>query len=294
MKKELTAKESSSIFVIGFFVCQVLVLIANLIGIIIGTSLGYDTTSIELFFNTAVGYLICAIALDLGMVLCFIYSKKRYEFKPIAKPTFKKVVIYILIGIASFLALYPIITCVDSLISSWGITYQEPPYAYTTVNYLISILSLVIFPAVCEELLFRGIIYSGFSRYGKWIAITLSSVMFAIFHMSIYQTIYPILFGLLLGGIMHRENNIIYCIITHAINNFLSLTLSYLDISLIFNHWTYIMLAVVACAIWLTLVILYINKKPSTKTKPTKTDIGFIITSLSIMIILWIMTLFVN
>lgn len=291
MKQDLTAKESSCIFVIGFLLCQILVLLANIIGIVICASQGLDTSTIELFFNSAVGYLICASLLDLGMIICYIYSKNHYNMTSTTKPSIKKCILYAFVGLLSFLALYPIVSCIDTLIASWGFTYPNTTYPYTTVNYFISIISLVILPAVCEELLFRGVIFSGLKRYGKWLSIIITSLMFAIFHMSIYQTIYPILFGILLAGIMYKEDNIIYCIIAHAINNFTSLTLSYLNVSLIFNHWTYILLAIFLCISWLIITILFINRNKSSKTKLSKTEATFLSVSFTIMLILWLITI---
>ena len=294
MKRDITAKDSSSMFVIGFLLCQSLVLIANIIAIIIYSTQGIDISTVEMFFNSAVGYLICSIMLNLGMSLCYIYGKRHYNSSTPSKVSWKKCLIYAAIGLSSFLVLYPIISCIDFALISWGINYPTITYEYTTTNYIISLFSLVLFPAVCEELLFRGLIFSGLRKYSKWLSIILSSIMFAIFHMSIYQSIYPLLFGILLSSIMYRENNIIYCIIAHAINNFTSLTLSYLNVSLIFNHWTYILLAVVLCSVWLYVVIRSINKIHSTKSSLTKSEITYIITSLAIMTILWIITISIN
>lgn len=291
-KRTVTAKESSSVFVISFFVCQLLVVIVNAIGIIFATSMGYDTTDFQLFLNTAVGYLICAITLDLGMILCFWFCKRKYEFKTLSKPKANKIFIYALIGAVSFFSLYPIVNCIDSMLVSWGLELSTIPYNLTMSNYFISLISLCLFPAVCEELLFRGLIMQGFRRYGKWIAIIISSVMFSLFHMSIFQTIYPLLFGLFLGGIMYREENILYSITAHAINNFLSLTFSYLNISLVFNHWSYILLAIILCAIWLSVILFLIKRIPSVdRVKFTRSELAFTLTSLVIMIIMWIIML---
>lgn len=289
-KLDFTARESSSVFVISFLLCQLLVVIFNVFGLIFGGAFGYNLDDLNLFLYTALGYLICTIALNLGMAICFIFCKKKYNLKTISKPKLSKSLLYLGIGIISFFMLYPIVSCVDTLLSNWGLPMNDIPYTLTTPNYLISIVSLCVLPAVFEELLFRALIHQGFSRNGKWVSIIMSSVMFSIFHMSIYQTVYPLLFGLLLGGIMYKENNILYTILAHFTNNFLSVLFTYLDISFVFNHWSYILLAIILCIVWLTAVIIFIAKTNTReRVKFNKIDYTFIVISIVIMLIIWIL-----
>ena len=229
------------------------------------------------------------------MLFVFIFFNKGKENLIFKKVSIKKFFLYILLAISSFLTLYPIIVCVDGWLIKCGITLGTIPYDLTTKNYFISIISLVIAPAICEELLFRGIIFSGLKRHGKTFTITISSLMFCIYHMSISQTIYPLLFGLVLGVIMYYEANIYYCIAIHMTNNFISLTLSYFKINLIFNHWSYIVLAFALLALFLIIVcsIVFRNKINSEKQTITKKEKLILISSMALMLLLWILTNFI-
>jgi len=113
--------------------------------------------------------------------------------------------------------------------------------------------------------------------------------------MSLSQTAYPLLMGLLLGVIMYYEENIYYCIAVHMTNNFLSLTLSYFKINLTFNHWTYILLAIILVIVY-SLIILFLALKNNKKTKLekiTRFDYSYLASSLSIMIALWLLINFI-
>jgi len=114
--------------------------------------------------------------------------------------------------------------------------------------------------------------------------------MFSIFHMSITQTIYPLLMGILFSLVMYREDNLIYPIIMHTINNFLSLTLSYFGINLIFQHWTYILLACVLALIFIStiLTLSILGNKESKKEKFTTEECVYFTLSISIMLIIWL------
>lgn len=85
-------------------------------------------------------------------------------------------------------------------------------------------LKVVVVAPVIEELLFRGIIMYGFMRnYPKMVAILVSALFFALFHLNPWQFPATFLLGLLLGWVMVITRNIFACMAGHAINNFLVL-----------------------------------------------------------------------
>jgi membrane protease YdiL (CAAX protease family) len=82
----------------------------------------------------------------------------------------------------------------------------------------ILVLSTVL-PAICEELLFRGIILKGLLPYGKTFAIVMSSLMFALGHGSFSQLLYQFLVGLAIGTVVVMSKNIKIGMIMHFTNN---------------------------------------------------------------------------
>lgn len=86
-------------------------------------------------------------------------------------------------------------------------------------------LAVGITPAICEEVLFRGLILSGLRRLGMWPAILISALLFALAHSSIYRLLPTLLMGILLGYIVWRTGSILCSIIVHALNNGLMATL---------------------------------------------------------------------
>ena len=82
------------------------------------------------------------------------------------------------------------------------------------------ILRIVILAPVVEELLFRGIIMSGFSRiYHPVFAIFFSALLFALFHLNPWQFPAAFALGLILGWIRIRTGSVLACIAGHAIHN---------------------------------------------------------------------------
>ncbi|NQU53994.1 MAG: CPBP family intramembrane metalloprotease [Bacteroidetes bacterium] len=81
----------------------------------------------------------------------------------------------------------------------------------------------VIAPVV-EELIFRGLILQGFRRnYNSFIAVFMSALLFALFHLNPWQFPATFILGLLLGWVMLRTNSILLVILGHSINNTLVL-----------------------------------------------------------------------
>ncbi len=86
------------------------------------------------------------------------------------------------------------------------------------------IFRVAIFAPIVEELIFRGLIMHGLMRnYPKIVAIFMSGLLFACFHMNPWQFTATFVLGCLLAGLMYITNNIVACIIGHAINNLLVL-----------------------------------------------------------------------
>jgi uncharacterized protein len=79
---------------------------------------------------------------------------------------------------------------------------------------------VVIIAPVVEELIFRGVIMTGFMKnYKIGYAITLSALMFALFHLNPWQLPATFMLGLILGWIRYRTGSILACIAGHVIHN---------------------------------------------------------------------------
>ena len=293
METKLTVKDSALSFILGFFFCQLGIVATSCIAAIICSFLGMNSDATKSFMDKSIGYTILSIGMYLVIFLVFLFFNNKKENKITEKTSIKKLLTYILVALLAFLVLYPAIICIDTILFKLNVKINSIPFELTTKNYFISLIPLVILPAICEELLFRGIILKGLKKHGKAFSILISSLMFSIFHMAISQTVYPLLMGILLGVIMYNENNIYYCIAVHMTNNFVSLTLSYFKIGLIFNHWTYWLLAAYLLSKFIAVIIplIFVNNKEKAKINPSHKKI--LIISMLIMTILWALVNFI-
>lgn len=87
-------------------------------------------------------------------------------------------------------------------------------------------LVIGITPAICEELFFRGLVFSGLRRLGVWPAVLGSALLFALAHASIYRLLPVFILGLVLGVLRWRSGSVVPGMVMHAINNGLIGTLA--------------------------------------------------------------------
>jgi sodium transport system permease protein len=86
-------------------------------------------------------------------------------------------------------------------------------------------LVLAVSPALCEELLFRGMILTGFKKLGMWPAVILSGLLFGLAHSSIYRLLPTFFLGALFGYLVWRTGSVYCSMAAHALNNGMAMTL---------------------------------------------------------------------
>lgn len=82
---------------------------------------------------------------------------------------------------------------------------------------ILYIISLTLVPAILEELLFRGIIINGLRKFGDFIAILVSSVLYAFSQISVQGFIYSFFMGLVLGYFTLRAGSLIVPLLSNFI-----------------------------------------------------------------------------
>lgn len=138
-------------------------------------------------------------------------------------------------------------------------------------------------PAICEELAFRGFIFSGFYDARKpWIAIGLSSVLFGVMHMIPHQVFNASLLGIVMGVFAWKSRSILPCMVFHFVNNTLAVmqgqmaigledsttlqALVYIEGSSLLYRWP--VLLVCAGVLVVCMKILYDSPAPAANSEP--------------------------
>lgn len=197
-------------------IAMIAFLAMSYIGGMAETALAYVWPEQAIFISYFVIYPIC-----FGLPMFIIIKKAKGSFKevlglgrinlltiPIA------VVIAVLVQpIASFIALF------FSQFSNDFVTS-----AMTSMNEAMPlwqmILVMAIFPAVFEELMFRGVVMRGFhSKYPRWIGIVFSALLFALMHGNFQQLSYAFFLGIIFALIASATDSSWATMLIHFLFN---------------------------------------------------------------------------
>ena len=158
------------------------------------------------------------------------------------------------------------------------------PIPETGVELLISLLVIAVVAAVCEEVLFRGVLQSSFEKLGKACMFLLVSLLFTAFHFSIEQFMGLFMLSLLITYMVYRTNSIFAGMLAHFTNNAAAMVISFFankipesilleseTTSLEFPMWIQIIIlaAIVIglTAVAITLLVIFTKRTKSTKTR---------------------------
>lgn len=186
-----------------------------------------DYSSMDPMIYSIIGQL----AMFLPLIL--IGPKMFYENPKTTFSIYKISVGDVIAAIALTFAIGPI-TSLLSLITSIffpNVVSTDLATAYQS-PFIYSVISICIIPAVCEELIFRGVVFSGFKNLSLKKACILGGIIFSIAHFDPQQSLYTFAVGVLFCYIVYRTKSVFPGMISHFCLNFSQLMFSRISFSL--------------------------------------------------------------
>lgn len=100
-------------------------------------------------------------------------------------------------------------------------TYSILISARSLVEFAFVVLVVAFTPAVCEELLFRGLVQHNISKASNYkLGFVITGVIFAMYHINPFSFIPLIALGVYFGYLVYKSGSIYLSIIAHFVNNF--------------------------------------------------------------------------
>ena len=97
-------------------------------------------------------------------------------------------------------------------------------------NIVISLIIIAVIPGIFEEMLFRGLFVTGFSRtYSLRTTIIMSAFLFSLIHLNPWQSINTFFFGLILAWMYIRTGSLLAPVFMHFFNNALAVIAGYVE-----------------------------------------------------------------
>ncbi|MFV0521364.1 MAG: lysostaphin resistance A-like protein [Mangrovibacterium sp.] len=189
------------------------------------------------------------IVLSVGsilFILIYAYKRSNATFKELfPMKRFNPLVLFpvALILLAQQIYIAPVNIALDKFMAppSWFLelfdNIFENKYGFWGVLLRVAVIAPII-----EESIFRGVIMYGLMRnYPKLPAILLSGLLFGLFHLNPWQFPATFCLGCVLGWLMIITNNLLACILGHAINNLI--VLLYIEYNAIIQTWHFFSLS---------------------------------------------------
>lgn len=169
-----------------------------------------DTFAWDIFWTLSFACIAVVYAFKDGKTFSLIFPK-QIQLKPlsfiIATTLFSGILLHFLISAIN----------INLFGEDYFLLYSEGD---TSFPFLISLISMAIFPAIFEELVFRGFLFNNLTHLsGKNAAIFGTAFFFSIVHFSILSFFWLFPFGLLLGYLRAKYNTLIYGIVGHFVHN---------------------------------------------------------------------------
>lgn len=185
--------------------------------------------------DTAYSYITLALN-QVGFFLLFVSYNKLTRTNSIKANNVKfnlniwQILICIAVGIVALYGFNYLVSYLEWILTTFG--YQSSSFSFLDVSnvgmLLVTTFVVCIMPAICEELIFRGVVLNGFKKYGKVLMIVFSGLFFSIMHLSIEQSIYQFVLGMVMSCLVMITGTIVSSMITHFCNNFIIIFLSFL------------------------------------------------------------------
>ncbi len=210
-------------FGVGMLVVLLLVVfqLAVAIAVVIGTAVlkvkRNDTVSLVVDF-----WVVCVAAL---LVLVWASGARREPLRPLMVPN-PVAPVSLVLALVATLGAYVVLSQVDN----W-VNWLFPPGPFMSELWsllergsLPLILAVVVLAGpVSEELIFRGVLLRGFlENYRAWVAILLSSLLFAFIHLNPWQGVSGFFIGCLFAWFVARTGSLLPAITGHMMSNGLS------------------------------------------------------------------------
>ena len=125
---------------------------------------------------------------------------------------------------------------------------------FQNVSPMVQFISLCVIGPVCEELIFRGLMYRRIrDLLGVWWAVLLSSVCFGVYHQNLTQGVFAFFFGIVLAAVYEHYGTIWASIAAHAANNLYAVIINALLEQELISETVYLIILVVSVAVAISL-----------------------------------------
>ena len=163
--------------------------------------------------------------------------KKVFSFRKPKGNLFLALISSVLLWAGTYLIMLCMIVPLEQLFPESRQNLGNVEELMNSMSPVMLIIGVGIAPAICEEILFRGFLFGAFrERFKTLPAVLITAGLFGLYHMSLVKFFTTGAVGLTQGAVLGLTGSIFLPMLLHAINNTLSVVVSYLCPGFISAH----------------------------------------------------------
>ena len=155
------------------------------------------------------------------------------------KVQFNLLIMIVVMAVFVFILVLPIVDPVDFVkkLTHYQLTIKQFNFSLSSLvkfNKIIYFILMVIITPIAEEIIYRGFLFNLLlKKYSVKIALIVSSLIFAFFHLRFAGIGFLFVYGLFFGYVYYKTNSLIAPILAHFTINFLAMfsTPSFVDLN---------------------------------------------------------------
>lgn len=203
-----------------------------------------SSNEIQLYrFATMIGQVLFILLPTILLVK--LRGERIVEYFRIAVPEYKEIILTFIAVFAlqqvlqGYMAMQdaiplpsPLQRIIDELKAVFEEAYRNLATAHSPGEFIVVVLVIALTPAICEEMLFRGLVQRSFEKVTVGVqGAVITGVIFAGFHLVPYSFVPLAILGVYFGFIVYRTQNVTVAISAHFFNNFVACTAVYLEMN---------------------------------------------------------------
>lgn len=206
----------------------------------------YVGSLVQIKFGTAGIVMTQVMIIVLPLIFAYYIKADFREVFSIKIPTLK----HLLGGVVLWVGGYIIIMIVTQLIlflfpQNMEVAESLNKALFMKDKFLLNLLIIGLLPAICEEIFFRGFIFSAFSKSKNGVksvklAIICSGVLFGIMHMDFIRIIPTSILGIIFAYSVYKSGSIFVSMLLHFLNNSVAVIVSHYTTGNIANLYKFI------------------------------------------------------
>ncbi len=215
----------------GAFLCYVI--LQNIIFFIFEIAGITDSYQTDPVYQSALDtVLICASLLP----PFYLFGKSMRKVSRIQEPlslekpeSFGKFIVAVLAGVGACMFSNIITSYLTLIMEAFGVHLKSPDVTMPSgiSGVVITVVRIIVCAAMTEEITMRGYVMGNLRAYGDKFAILMSSIMFAAMHGNLVQAPFALVAGFAIGYFSIKTGSIWTGIVIHAMNNGISVAITY-------------------------------------------------------------------